>query len=168
MPSGGSIVIEPTEALTVIDVNTGQERRSIENLEDTVSNDLEAARPSSPGSSGCATSAASRRDRLHRHDEEGNRRKVEELVGRPSRVTRPAPDLLVDLRARVAPDDPQARCARVLEMLWCLGSVRIAEADELNVLGRIRSRSTSRERPSNISRAAAPSPRARRGRRPRG
>jgi ribonuclease E len=43
LPSGGSIVIEPTEALTVIDVNTGKNvGRS--NLEDTVfRNNLEAA-----------------------------------------------------------------------------------------------------------------------------
>jgi ribonuclease E len=44
LPSGGSLIIEHTEALTVIDVNTGKNVGS-SNLEDTVfKNNLEAAR----------------------------------------------------------------------------------------------------------------------------
>ena len=43
LPSGGSLIIEHTEALTVIDVNTGK-NVGTSNLEDTVfSNNLEAA-----------------------------------------------------------------------------------------------------------------------------
>ena len=43
LPSGGSLIIEHTEALTVIDVNTGKNVGS-SNLEDTVfKNNLEAA-----------------------------------------------------------------------------------------------------------------------------
>ncbi len=46
LPSGGSLIIEHTEALTVIDVNTGKNVGS-SNLEDTVfKNNLEAARES--------------------------------------------------------------------------------------------------------------------------
>lgn len=44
LPSGGSLVIDRTEAMTVIDVNTGRFTGSAGNLEATVtSNNLEAA-----------------------------------------------------------------------------------------------------------------------------
>jgi ribonuclease E len=44
LPSGGSLVIDPTEAMTVIDVNTGKFTGSGGNLEETVTrNNLEAA-----------------------------------------------------------------------------------------------------------------------------
>ena len=42
LPSGGSLIIEHTEALTVIDVNTGK-NVGTSNLEETVFNNLEAA-----------------------------------------------------------------------------------------------------------------------------
>jgi ribonuclease E len=44
LPSGGSLVIDPTEAMTVVDVNTGKFTGSGGNLEETVTkNNLEAA-----------------------------------------------------------------------------------------------------------------------------
>jgi ribonuclease E len=59
LPSGGSLIIDRTEAMTVIDVNTGKFTGSGGNLEATVtSNNLEAAEEI-VRSSGCATSAAS-------------------------------------------------------------------------------------------------------------
>ena len=57
LPSGGSLIIERTEALTVIDVNTGKNVGK-SNLEETVfRNNLEAAGVARQLS--CATSAAS-------------------------------------------------------------------------------------------------------------
>ena len=48
LPSGGSLVIERTEALTVIDVNTGK-NVGTSNLEETVyRNNLEAAEVDRP------------------------------------------------------------------------------------------------------------------------
>ena len=59
LPSGGSLVIDRTEAMTVVDVNTGKFVGSGGNLEETVTrNNLEAAEEI-VASSGCATSAAS-------------------------------------------------------------------------------------------------------------
>jgi ribonuclease E len=44
VPSGGSLVIDRTEAMTVVDVNTGKFTGSGGNLEETVTkNNLEAA-----------------------------------------------------------------------------------------------------------------------------
>ena len=59
LPSGGSIVIESTEALTVIDVNSGKFTGG-KNLEDTiVKTNIEAAAEIAPPGAACATSAAS-------------------------------------------------------------------------------------------------------------
>ena len=58
LPSGGSLIIEHTEALTVIDVNTGKNVGS-SSLEETVTATTSRRPTRSPASSGCATSAAS-------------------------------------------------------------------------------------------------------------
>ncbi len=59
LPSGGSLVIDRTEAMTVVDVNTGKYTGSGGNLEETVTkNNLEPLKRSY-ASCGCATSAAS-------------------------------------------------------------------------------------------------------------
>jgi ribonuclease E len=59
LPSGGSLVIDRTEAMVVIDVNTGKFVGKGGNLEETVTrNNLEAAEEIA-GSCGCATSAGS-------------------------------------------------------------------------------------------------------------
>ena len=57
LPSGGSIVIDRTEAMTTIDVNTGRFIGKGKSLEETVTRcNLEARR--SRASCACATSAA--------------------------------------------------------------------------------------------------------------
>ena len=48
LPSGGSLIIERTEALTVIDVNTGQERRALEPRGDGVPQQPRGGRRSRP------------------------------------------------------------------------------------------------------------------------
>jgi ribonuclease E len=59
LPSGGTLVIDRTEAMTVVDVNTGKFTGAGGNLEQTVTkNNLEAAEEV-VRSCGCATSAAS-------------------------------------------------------------------------------------------------------------
>ena len=67
LPSGGSLIIDRTEAMTVIDVNTGKFTGTGGNLESTVtSNNLEAAEELVAP----ATTSRHRRhhrDRLHRH-----------------------------------------------------------------------------------------------------
>ena len=77
LPSGGSLIIERTEALTVIDVNTGK-NVGTSNLEETVyRNNLEAAEVDRPR----AAAARHRRDhrhRLHRHGDPAQPRGVEE------------------------------------------------------------------------------------------
>ena len=67
LPSGGSLVIDRTEAMTVVDVNTGKFTGKGGNLEETVTkNNLEAAeeivRQLAPARRG-----RHHRDRLHRH-----------------------------------------------------------------------------------------------------
>jgi len=60
LPSGGSLVIDRTEAMTVVDVNTGKFTGAGGTLEETVTrNNLEAGLRRSSDSFGCATSAAS-------------------------------------------------------------------------------------------------------------
>ena len=59
LPSGGSLVIDRTEAMTVVDVNTGKFTGSGGNLEETVPGTTWRRPRRSSGSSGCATSAAS-------------------------------------------------------------------------------------------------------------
>ena len=59
LPSGGSLIIDRTEAMTVIDVNTGKFTGTGGNLEATVPPTTWRPPRSSSGSSGCATSAAS-------------------------------------------------------------------------------------------------------------
>jgi hypothetical protein len=67
LPSGGYLVIDRTEAMVVVDVNTGKFTGAGGNLEETVTkNNLEAAEEI-VRQLGCATSAGIIVDRLHRH-----------------------------------------------------------------------------------------------------
>ena len=59
LPSGGSLVIDRTEAMTVVDVNTGKFTGSGGNLEETVTKNNSRQPRRSCANSGCATSAAS-------------------------------------------------------------------------------------------------------------
>ena len=59
LPSGGSLIIDRTEAMTVVDVNTGKFTGSGGNLEETVTKTTWKRPRRSCASSGCATSAAS-------------------------------------------------------------------------------------------------------------
>ena len=59
LPSGGSLVIDRTEAMTVVDVNTGKFTGSGGTLEETVTATTSRPPRRSSASSGCATSAAS-------------------------------------------------------------------------------------------------------------
>ena len=59
LPSGGSLVIDRTEAMTVVDVNTGKFTGSGGNLEETVTRTTSRRPRRSCASSGCVTSAAS-------------------------------------------------------------------------------------------------------------
>ena len=91
LPSGGSLIIEHTEALTVIDVNTGK-NVGTSNLEETVfRNNLEAAerdRPPAPA----ARHRRHHRHRLHRHGDPGQpRRRDRRRSATPWPGTRPAP-----------------------------------------------------------------------------
>ena len=74
LPSGGSLIIEHTEALTVIDVNTGK-NVGTSSLEETVfRNNLEAAdrdRPAAPP----PRHRRHHRHRLHRHGDPGQPRR---------------------------------------------------------------------------------------------
>ena len=59
LPSGGSLVIDRTEAMTVVDVNTGKFIGSGGNLEETVTKNNSRLPRRSSASCGCATSAGS-------------------------------------------------------------------------------------------------------------
>ena len=108
LPSGGSLVIDRTEAMTVVDVNTGKFTGQGGNLEETVTrNNLEAAeetRPPAPA----ARRGRHRRHRLHRHGAgEQPRTGAAPAAGMPG----PGPDQAPGRRGDVAgpgPDDPQA------------------------------------------------------------
>ena len=90
LPSGGSLVIERTEALTVIDVNTGK-NVGTSNLEETVyRNNLEAAEASRV-SSGCATSAASSSSTSSTWRSSRTARRSRKRSAKRSRATRRAP-----------------------------------------------------------------------------
>ena len=77
LPSGGSLIIERTEALTVIDVNTGKNVGYVEPRRDGV-----PQQPRSGRSRGARAATARHRrhhrHRLHRHGVEANREAVEE------------------------------------------------------------------------------------------
>ena len=93
LPSGGSLVIERTEALTVIDVNTGQERRQVEPRGDGLPQQPRGRRGGRPP----APAAGHRRDhrhRLHRHgDQEEPRRGDAGVPGGPGPRQDPDPGL---------------------------------------------------------------------------
>ena len=91
LPSGGSLIIERTEALTVIDVNTGK-NVGTSNLEETVyRNNLEAAEVSGPRAAP-ARHRRHHRHRLHRHGDPAQPRSRRGGVPRRrSPGTRPAP-----------------------------------------------------------------------------
>ena len=59
LPSGGYLIIEPTEALVSIDVNSGPLHRQEGSREDDPQDQHRRRRARSRASSGCATSAAS-------------------------------------------------------------------------------------------------------------
>ena len=111
LPSGGSLVIERTEALTVIDVNTGK-NVGTSNLEETVyRNNLEAAE------------AVARELRLRDiggiividfidMEIKSNREAVEEQFRQALARGQDAHAGVLDLRARSARDDAQARVRR--------------------------------------------------------
>ena len=107
LPSGGSLIIEHTEALTVIDVNTGK-NVGTSNLEETVfRNNLEAA-DEIARSCGCATSAASSSSTSSTWR---SGRTAHEVIGDLPRRAGPGQDPhpgVRHLRARPGRDDPQA------------------------------------------------------------
>ena len=107
LPSGGSLIIEHTEALTVIDVNTGQERRQVEPRGDGLPQQPRGGR----GDRAPAPAARRRRDhrrRLHRHGDQAEPRRGRAGVPRgPGPGQDPHPGLR-DLRARPVRDDPEA------------------------------------------------------------
>ena len=107
LPSGGSLIIERTEALTVIDVNTGQERR-----QDQPGGDRLPQQPGGRRGGGPPAPAARHRrhhrHRLHRHGGPG-----EPGQGGRGPAQRPGPGQDPDpglrhLRAGAGRDDPQA------------------------------------------------------------
>ena len=74
LPSGGSLIIEHTEALTVIDVNTGKNVGK-SSLEETVfRNNLEAADRDRQAAA-AARHRRHHRHRLHRHGDQGQPRR---------------------------------------------------------------------------------------------
>ena len=114
LPSGGYLIIERTEAMTIVDVNTGKSVGKT-NLEATVVNtNLEAAR----GGRAATTAARHRRhhrDRLHRHapgeEQEAGR-------GHDARGARDRQDALAGVRDRAARPDaghPQAGVRGLVE-----------------------------------------------------
>ena len=91
LPSGGSLIIERTEALTVIDVNTGKNVGQVQPRGDRLPQQPRGGRGGRPP----AAAARHRRDhrhRLHRHgDQEEPRRGHAGRSGMPWPGTRPAP-----------------------------------------------------------------------------
>ena len=107
LPSGGSLVIDRTEAMTVVDVNTGKFVGSGGNLEETVTkNNLEAAEEivrQLPA----ARHRRHHRGRLHRH---GARIQPRSRAAPAGRVPEPRPHEAPGRRghlARTRADDPQ-------------------------------------------------------------
>jgi hypothetical protein len=130
LPSGGSLIIEHTEALTVIDVNTGKNVGS-SSLEETVfRNNLEAAESRSPAAA-AARHRRHHRDRLHRHGDQGENRDdwSSRCSARRWPATRPARRCSTSPSSGAGRDDPQAHrrgAARVvldqcepLRRPWC-------------------------------------------------
>ena len=99
LPSGGSLIIERTEALTVIDVNTGK-NVGTSNLEETVfRNNLEAAEEIARQLR-LRDIGGHHRHRLHRHGDRGQPgRGHQDLPGRPGPGQDPDPGVR-HLRAR--------------------------------------------------------------------
>jgi ribonuclease E len=79
LPSGGSIVIDPTEALVSIDINSSRATRGSDIEETALNTNLEAAdeiaRQLRPARHGRPD-----RDRLHRHELSRNQKEVENRV----------------------------------------------------------------------------------------
>ena len=112
LPSGGSIIVERTEALTVIDVNTGK-NVGASNLEETVyRNNLEAAEAVARELR-LARHRRDHRHRLHRHGDQGEPRVGRECVPRGARTRQDPYADLPDLGARPDRDDAQARVGRI-------------------------------------------------------
>ena len=111
LPSGGSLVIERTEALTVIDVNTGK-NVGTSNLEETVyRNNLEAA-DAVARELRLRDIGGHHRHRLHRHGDQGEPRSSRGSVPPGAGTRQDAHAGVLDLRARPARDDTQARVGR--------------------------------------------------------
>ena len=107
LPSGGSLIIERTEALTVIDVNTGKNVGHVEPGGDRLPQQPRGCgrdRPATPP----PRHRRDHRHRLHRHGGGGQPgRGHQDLPVRPGPGQDPNPGVR-HLRARVGGDDPQA------------------------------------------------------------
>ena len=74
LPSGGSLIIEHTEALTVIDVNTGKNVGK-SNLEETVFQQQHGGRRGDRQPAPAPRHRRDHRDRLHRHGDQAEPRR---------------------------------------------------------------------------------------------
>ena len=89
LPSGGSLVIDRTEAMTVIDVNTGKFTGTGGNLEATVTKQQPGGRRGDRPPAAAARHRRHHRDRLHRH---GAAQQPRAAAAPAGRVPGPRPD----------------------------------------------------------------------------
>jgi len=107
LPSGGSLIIEHTEALTVIDVNTGKKRGHVEPRGDGVSQQPRGGGRSRPAAPVAGHRRHHRRG-LHRHGDTRQPRAGDPRLPRGPGPGQDAHAGLRHLRARPGRDDPKA------------------------------------------------------------